>query len=406
MTVAVENVADYELDLNTGSSTPVYLAIKGFNQQAIVRKIVERKGLKSLGLTAVDDTTKRRYSTGCILFTDLARESVGDDLLATGQAIEAVEPYHVATQGELLAWTAGNRFEFVGPGGRRTITNPWMAYLHSLDFSPDGERLLLVSTGFDTIQEVDLATGDVVFEWNAWDHGFTWSEPSQTHYVRNRDQGERLRAEHPGVEVVVVADPADWPPEGLATQQTPLNLNGVFHGPGTSVLATGYHRPELFVIERDGSHRLHDLGLLHPHSFQPVNRPPGYEHPDLGIDPVAADRVFHQGYMVSNTGAGQYILLDTDFQPATVVDFSGLPADTDKKAGFGEWLQTVSFLDEADGVIVAVDALRDGIHVVDLVNRRRRFVANRPNWTIQTASAIAATHASTMIEQSAAFAAD
>jgi hypothetical protein len=75
------------------------------------------------------------------------------------------------------------------------------------------------------------------------------------------------------------------------------------------------------------------------------------------------------------------LLLDEGFKLATTVDFSQLPADEEKKAGFGEWIQTVTPL--GDQLFAAVDALRDGVHIFDLESRRRRFITNPPEWTIQ-----------------------
>ena len=83
-------------------------------------------------------------------------DAFSDELLDTADSIESVEPYHLASAGDLLAYTAGDRLGIVGPDGPTTVTNDWMAYLHTADFSADRERVLVVSTGFDTIQELDL----------------------------------------------------------------------------------------------------------------------------------------------------------------------------------------------------------------------------------------------------------
>ena len=392
-----ENVSDYTVDDDLGRSHLVYVTIKGFNQQAIVAKIIQRKGQKSLGLTAVENTSQRRYSSGKILFTDLGIDAFTDELVDTGDAVDSVEPYHLAFSGDLLAYTAGDRLEVVGPDGRRTLTNDWMAYLHTADFSADRERVLVVSTGFDTIQELDLAdgSGEPLWEWNGWDHGITYSEPADRHYVRSEEQAEEIRVADPDTPVVVVDDPLDWPREGLATQETPLNMNGVFYGPPgddgrEQVLATGYHRSDLFVIDRESGVRQYDLDLRHPHSFRAVSSD--------DIDDELADELgYDYEYMVSNTGEGQLLLLDDDFSVNTTIDFGGLPADTDKQTGFGEWLQTAAFLDESAGLVAAVDALRDGVHLVDLPGRRRRFIPNPPNWTIQTVSSISASQVREMI---------
>ncbi|MEM9135456.1 MAG: hypothetical protein AAF962_19720 [Actinomycetota bacterium] len=384
MATIVDHVADYTVDPTLGRDASVFITIKGFNQQAIVRKIIERKGKKTLGLTAADDTSKRRYSTGRIVFTTLGMDALDDEQLAGFGGIECVEPYHLTVQGSRVAYTSGDRFHLLGPEGVQEYTNPWMAYLHTVDFSDDGARMLIVSTGFDTIQEVDLVTGEVLWEWNAWDNGYTYAERIDTHFVRSAEQAARLEAaqsEQPGgvPSTVSIVDPALLPREGLATQQTPLNMNGVFYDHDGRVLATGYHRPELFVIGADGGHTTTDLGLLHPHSFRPLRT--GY----------------HQGYQVANTGRGELILVGEDLSAERIVDLSGLPADPEKKAGFGEWLQTVAPLDAESGLFLAVDALRSGVHVLDVVDRRRRFIPNPDDWTLQTVAPMEASMAEMII---------
>ncbi|MEM9653658.1 MAG: hypothetical protein AAGA65_16320, partial [Actinomycetota bacterium] len=259
-----EDISNYTVDDQLGRTELVYITVKGFNQTAIVAKIIDRKGNKSLGLTSVTNTSQRRYSSGKIWFTDLDLTDFTDDAMASGDTIDSVEPYHVAFSGDLTAFTAGDRLGIASPDGQRSLANDWMAYLHTADFSADRERVLVVSTGFDTIQELDLrsGSGEPVWEWNGWDHGITYSETAGRHYVRNPADAERIRAEDPTVEVVVVENPRDWPREGLATQETPLNLNGVFYGPGEEhILATGYHRSDLFVIDRNGGFTQHELGL-------------------------------------------------------------------------------------------------------------------------------------------------
>lgn len=375
MAAIVDQVAEYTVDPTLGREASVFITIKGFNQQAIVRKIIERKGKKTLGLTAADDTSKRRYSTGRIVFTSLGMDVLDDEQLAGFGGIECVEPYHLTVQGSRVAYTSGDRFHLLGSEGVQEYTNPWMAYLHTVDFSADGERMLIVSTGFDTVQEVDLVSGGVLWEWNAWDHGYTYAERIDTHFVRSAEHAARLEADRPkqpgGLpSTVSIVDPALLPREGLATQQTPLNMNGVFYDHDGRVLATGYHRPELFVIDADGSHTTTDLGLLHPHSFRPLRT------------------AWHRGYQVANTGRGQLILVDEDRSASRIVDLSGLPADAEMKAGFGEWLQTVAPLDPEAGLFLAVDALRSGIHVLDVIGGRRRFIPNPENWTLQTVAPI------------------
>ena len=103
--------------------------------------------------------------------------------------------------------------------------------------------------------------------------------------------------------------------------------------------------------------------------------------------------------MVANTGAGQLLLLNDAFEVVRKISVATLPADETKKRGFGEWIQTASVLDAQRGYFAAVDALRDGIHLIDLPNRRRRFIANPPHWTIQTLTRIPETIEPVMISR-------
>ena len=154
-----EAISTYTIDQELGVGMPVFVTIKGFNQLAIVQKIIERKGQKSLGLTANDNASQRRYSSGKILLTDLDRNDFNDAMLVDKeQCIDCLEPFHITTRDQCLAFTAGPEFKLIDLtiGQARTFTNEWMAYLHTLDFSSDGQHMLTVSTGFDTIQEIDL----------------------------------------------------------------------------------------------------------------------------------------------------------------------------------------------------------------------------------------------------------
>ena len=354
------DIASFEYEATLAQHRPVFVALKGFGQLAIVEKIIERKGNKRFGLTAVTNVADRRYSTGLIALTRLDGESFDEATLAVH--LECTEPYEIAVDGDRLAYTSGYRFGLLdlATGASEEFTSNWMSYLHTIEFSADGRHILVAATGLDTILEIDLDSSEVVWEWNAWDHGISHVTLSNSYLTRDRDQAKQLEEDHPGAEVRLIEDPLTLPREGLATHHSPMNMNGAHYGRNGQVLATGYHRPELFVINRDGSNDRHDLGLTNPHSFRP----------------------YGDGYMVADTGSGRLLLLDQSFAVASNVDLSSLPADPEKKDGFGEWMQTASPLG-TDGLFATVDALRDGVHIIDIPGRRRRFISNPPEWTIQ-----------------------
>ena len=354
------DIDGFEYDDSLATQRRVFVVLKGTGQLAIVEKIIERKGNKRYGLTAVTNVAERRYSEGLIALTGLDRDTFDEDTLAIHLA--STEPYEIAVDGDRLAYTSGYRFGLLdlATGTSADFTSDWMSYLHTIEFSEDGQRVLVAATGLDTILEIELGSSDVIWDWNAWDHGINHVTLTDSYLSRDRDQAKRLEEGHPGAEVRLIEDPLTLPREGLATHHSPMNLNGAHYGRDGQILATGYHRPELFVIDRDGAHERHDLGLTNPHSFRPCG----------------------EGYMVADTGSGRLLLLDDDFAIDAVIDVSSLPADAEKKAGFGEWMQTASPLGES-GLFAVVDALRNGVHIVDVPGRRRRFIPNPPEWTIQ-----------------------
>ncbi len=354
------DIASFDYDASLAQDRPVFVALKGFGQLAIVNKIIERKGNKRFGLTAVGNVADRRYSTGLIALTRLDAESFDEGTLAVH--LECTEPYEIAVDGDRLAYTSGYRFGLLdlATGSSEEFTSDWMSYLHTIEFSADGRHIMVAATGLDTILEINLDSSEVTWEWNVWDHGINHVTLTDSYLTRDRDQAKQLEEDHPGAEVRLIEDPLTLPREGLATHHSPMNMNGAHYGRNGQVLATGYHRSELFVINRDGSHDRHDLGLTNPHSFRP----------------------YGDGYMVADTGSGRLLQLDHDFAVVSAVDLSSLPADSDKKHGFGEWMQTASTLGD-DGLFATVDALRDGVHIIDVPARRRRFIGNPPEWTIQ-----------------------
>ena len=92
-------------------------------------------------------------------------------------------------------------------GEVRFCHNPWLNQAHTVEFSADGKKLLVGSAGFDAVFEFDTASGEVVWQWFAWDHGFDRSKLG--HYVvRSEARCRTLTAM--GHEVLLVDDPEKY----------------------------------------------------------------------------------------------------------------------------------------------------------------------------------------------------
>jgi hypothetical protein len=365
-----ENLLDYSYDETVGRQLNVLIVIKGFNQLAIIKKIIERKKSRNYSLTAANNISQRIYYRGTIVETCLDRNNFSSTILNEKKIkINCLEPYSISIKHNKFAYIGANQVFIIDlvAGQTYTLTNEWMAFLHTVEFSRDDKNVLLASSGFDIILEINIHSAKVLWEWNSWDQGFNYSKLTNTYVTRNRSQLREIEQNNKGSKIIFVKTPKDYPIGGIPTEQCPARINGASYDENEIVLATSYHRPELFIIQKNNdSFQTVDLGLSHPHGFIRVKLP------------------YHDGYMVTNTGAGEFLLVDKTFNVVNKLVFSSLSASATKEQGFGEWIQNVTLLDPQKGIFAAVDSLRGGIHIIDFLNKRRRFINNPPEWTIQT----------------------
>jgi hypothetical protein len=363
------NVLDFSYADDLLNRLEVLLIIKGFHQLAIVAKIIARKGNRSLGLTVADDASMRMYSLGVIAQLTLPLTSFEEqDLSSAIWRVDCAEPFDADVCNAKLAFSTGSEVRLVSPTQEvQTIRSDWMSFVHTLEFSEDCKRILIVSAGFDTIIKCEVETGEVLWEWNAWDHGFNQSAMEMKFVTRLAEQAALFAERYGQGDVLYVTNPNQWPPEGIPTPMSPVRLNGASYGEADTILATCYHRPELFIIDRDGSFRTINHELKHPHSFRRIL---------LGGK---------ERYCVTDSGRGRILILDDDFNITELLDFTTLDAEEKKRKEFGEWIQTASLINIAgNDVFISVDALRSGLHILDFTNRRRRFISYPLKWTVQT----------------------
>jgi hypothetical protein len=347
----------------------IILIIKGFNQLAITEKIIARKGDRSHGLTAIDNAALRKYSSGVIARLALSSSSITEQHLDSAiWRVDCLEPFDADICNSTFAFATGSEVQI----GRemsdvRIIKYDWMSFIHTVEFSEDCSNILISSAGFDTIIECNLETGEAIWEWNAWDHGFNQSATEMKFITRRPKEASVFAKQYGENNVLYVRNPADLPAEGIATSLSPVRINGASYGMNNTILATCYHRPELFLIYRDGSFKTVDLELKHPHSFQQV-------------------RFNGKGrYWVTDSGHGRILILNDDFTIIESLDFTNLSADEMKRKTFGEWIQTSSLLHLVDrDISISVDTLRSGLHIVDITNKQRKFIKYPQDWTVQT----------------------
>ena len=98
-------------------------------------------------------------------------------------AYSVIEPYGIDARGNKVALATAKSVQLINmdTGAVRDCQSPWLNQGHTVEFSPNGKKLLVGSSGFDAVFEFDTTSGEVLWQWFAWDHGFDRSNLG--HYV-------------------------------------------------------------------------------------------------------------------------------------------------------------------------------------------------------------------------------
>lgn len=231
------------------------------------------------------------------------------------------EPRHIVAHGDggfLL--TEINKLLHIDQNGRtlREYTYPYFSYLHSVSLSSDGSSALLASSGYDSLVELDLASGDINWHWFAWEHGFNPDEEG----VWLAATPERQRAYEAEGKRSMVIHPDAFGEQGLLVARRSAHPNcAVFDGEGdeTVLCSIGAHG-EIYRITREtgAAKKLIDWLSPMPHGLKA-----------------------HNGqWIVTNTTKGEFWVLDQSFAPVQCYVFSSLGGKLEG-CGDSEWLQQV-----------------------------------------------------------------
>jgi len=305
----------------------------------------------------------RPYVLGIVAAFPLAYDLFDWSLAEAKWAFSAVEPYGVdASRNKMALATASSvRLIDMDTGEARLCHNPWLNQGHTVEFSPDGKKLLVGSSGFDAVFEFDTETGEVVWQWFAWDHGFDRSKLG--HYVVR--SGARCRAlAAMGHEVLLADDPEKYP-FGIPTRQKPAHLNSACYDSHGRILVTLFHQGAGYVIDRKtGEAKEVISGLSNPHKLS--KRKCG-------------------GYFISDTKGGKLIFLDEKHRPEYEVALAGMPGVA-RSPQLSEFLQNTTELRE--DLFACIDIHRSSLWLIDVKRRRYRGIKFPAEWSVHDVASV------------------
>ncbi len=352
---AVDDIADYREDPSAFAVAELYLVVKSQDQLERRRRLIAAVERGRIGRFE-----ERPVAEGLVVSAKL-EPGRRIDRRSCSRVLSFREPRGLVRleDGTLLVAEI-DRVVHVEPEGRelREFRHPLFAFLHSIELAADQHRLLVVSSGYDALIEIDLASGGALWEWVAWEQGFNPSEDG-VYLAREPQRYRELIAK--GLRARLI-EPERLGTHGLMTSERTNHPNSACYDPRDSgkVLATLGHSGEVVEIDRRTGGWQRVVGGLAsmPHGIEP--------HGD--------------GWLVTDTLRGACWFLSREFELECKLEFAHLPGKSAELAGH-EWLQVVRRLSE--GTYLAIDANR-GLILVDPDRRRFALVPIDETWCVHT----------------------
>jgi hypothetical protein len=326
----VEDIAEYRHDPSAFAPHEVYLVVKSQDQLERRRHLIEAVERGRIG--RIED---RPVAEGLVVSTVLEPgRRITRDSCATVLAFREPRGLVRLDDGTMLVAEIDRVVQVDAEGSElREYRHPLFAFLHSIELASDRRRLLVVSSGYDALIELDLDSGSVLWEWLSWEHGFN---PSEDGVYLSRNPGHHRDLLAKGLPARLI-EPSRLGAYGLMTSERTNHPNSACYEPRdpSKVLATLGHSGEVIEIERaSGDWRRVIAGLAAmPHGIMP----------------------YGEGWMVTDTLRGMAWLAGPDFAVRRKLAFASLPGKP-PELGDAEWLQAV--LDLGGGVLLALDANR------------------------------------------------
>lgn len=232
--------------------------------------------------------------------------------------------------------------------------HPLLLLAHNITLHPDGRRFLVTATGNSALLEFDLFTGECVWEWVSWEHG--WN-PNADGIFQTRDKREYWRLMRERKPALYLEPGAPDCTGTLVSARVPSPNSSCYNG--ENILATMGRDGRVIEIDRYTGGWREVISGLHvmPHGILPCG----------------------DGWLVSDTQGGAVFQFAKDFAPTRCVLLRNLP----KVAGAGdhEWIQHAYPVTE--DYLLVVDSHR-GIVMIDVQKRAYALCTPEDEWSVHS----------------------
>lgn len=342
------NVNDFKEDPQHFNRTELVLTVKSFNLLAIRKRYLQSRSRSKSG-----SVERRRPAQGGIVYLAIDNGTLVDfEILAKLRESRGIDIY-----GDRIALSSENRIYIFSRNNQKPqiIDHPWLSYIHTVRFNSDASKLLVSSSGLDSLLEFDLNQGSTCWEWIAWEYGYNEGENPETgqKHILTRHATEAQRLKNKGRNVIHITSDGK---QSLPTALRAAFMNSAEYSKDDKVLATLFHHGTVIEISKTtNAWKIIYQGMSKPHGGMPVD-----------------DR-----FIVTDTGGGRVILWEDAFN--MVYDYSALPGKSIDLDAL-EWLQ---FSRLRDNTIITIDSNRNAIIFIDIQAKKRMSLSYDNNWAIQ-----------------------
>lgn len=360
-----EPLIAYRYDPNLARSEKVAVTVKTTLQ--LHKNDRQEEQIKKPSPDVFGREVARSYVYGFVAAFSLSHDRFNWTLAESEWTFSALEPYAIDVWGNKMGLAGANYVWLIDmeSGEVRSCQDPWLSQSHTVQFSADGKRLLVVSSGFDAVIEFDTESGEVVWQWFAWDHGYDRSILG--HYVaRSPEKSEALKAM--GHEVLLVDDPSKFE-FGVPTRLCPAHLNSAHYDVDGKILVSLFHQGVGIIIDKATGEVCEAItGLINPHKFSRRRR---------------------GGYCISDTRRGKLIFMDKRYRRTSELALAGAPG-IERSPLLTEFLQNATEL--KDDLFACVDIHRNTLWLVDVKRRRYRGIKFPVEWSMHDVAPLGSVH--------------
>ena len=343
------------IDLSSFDHYPEYfgdrrlaVTIKSFDLQAIRARYLASKQNKSGRRGSVE---RREAGIGGVAYVEINRGRLQPEMIhrmKEPRGVDAVnERFAVAAEDTVFVFDSGETYQ---------LQYPWFSYIHTIAFSPHRDHTLLVaSSGLDCIFEFDYRSGQLLWEWFAWENGFNKSfdsEGKEQYLCRTLEEKRAL--EEQGKNAIWIKDPVQ---DSLPTAQRAAFINSVAYSKESdTVLATFFHEGKLFSINRATGQATSLISdMRSPHGGK-----------DLG-----------KAHLATSTATGEVVIRHASLEQR--FRFHKLPNKA-HESGTAEWLQNT--IEDGD-IFITIDSNRNAFVLFDPEAQKYALVPYDSNWAVQ-----------------------